>query len=402
MRPEFLFAGISIARAGFIAAVIFGAISLGPGALAQVPPPVVGVIAVPVQDVSASSEFVGRVEALNAVDIRARVEGFIQERPFKEGQSVREGQVLFVIEKTAYEAALASSQAGLASAQATLLDAERRLQRNQELSRTQTVAQVTLDESLTARDVAKANANSAEAAVRQAELNLEYTTIKSPLSGRIGRAAFSVGSLVGPSSEALARVVQEDPIRVVFSVSDRTILQLRAEAGDVSKEELSGRFVPTLRFPTEETYPFSGTIEFLGNEFDPLTGTIPVWARFPNPRSMLAPGQFVTVVIRPAESQRRPLVPIGAVEQDREGRFVLVLDAGDKVAVRRIRAGTQIGQYRVIEEGLNGGEKLIVQGLQNARPGTVVQAIPVEDDALAATGAPAAQPPGQPAGSSPR
>jgi membrane fusion protein (multidrug efflux system) len=372
-------------------------------AWAQTPPlPVVSVMPVPVQDVSASSEFVGRVEAVNAVDIRARVEGFIQERPFEEGQTVKEGQVLFVIETAGYQASLSAAQASLAGAQATLQEAERSLQRNQQLSQNQTVSQATLEQVQAARDTARANVMAAQANVRQAELNLGYTKITSPITGRIGRAAFAVGSLVGPSSDPLARVVQTDPIRVVFSVSDQVILQLRAELPDASDEELSKRFVPTLRLSTGTEYPIKGSIEFVGNEIDPQTGTVPVWAQFANPQSLLVPGQFVTMVVRPAEAQRSPVVPVGALQQDREGRFVLTVGDDNKVSMQRIRVSRQVGQNWVVEEGLKGGERLIVQGLQNARPGATVETVQAQADPAPAGGTAAQQSSSGPAGSTAR
>ncbi|MBO1905451.1 efflux RND transporter periplasmic adaptor subunit [Microvirga sp. 3-52] len=364
------------------------ALVIGGPTLAQAPLPAVGVLPVSVEDVSPSSEFVGRVEAVNAVDIRARVEGFIEARPFAEGQEVREWQDLFILEDGAYEAALSAARASLAGAQAALRDAEGRLQRNQELRRTQAVSQAALEEIQATRDTAQANVMAAEASVRQADLNLSYTTIRAPIAGRIGTAAFAVGSFVGPSSGALARVVKADPIRVVFSVSDRVILDFRGAAGDAGKEELARGFVPTLRLSNGRDYPAKGEIEFAGNEIDPATGTLPVRARFPNPDALLVPGQFVTVVVRPSDPQRRPVVPVGAVQLDREGRFVLILEDGDKVAVRRIRTGTQIGQNWTVEEGLKGGESLIVQGFQNARPGAAVRVVPAQGAAPApATGA---------------
>jgi len=364
----------------------------GSAVAAQTPAPAVGVMPVPVQDVSPSSEFVGRVEAVNAIDIRARVEGFIEARPFEEGQTVREGQDLFVIEKAAYEAALSAARAGLAGAQATLRDAEGRLQRNQELRRTQAVSQAALEEIQAARDTAQANVMAAEASVRQAELNLDYTTIRAPIAGTTGMAAFAVGSFVGPSSGALTRVVQVDPIRVVFSVSDRVILDLRTAAGDASKAELARTYVPTLRLSNGRDYLPKGEIEFVGNELDPRTGTLPVRARFPNPDAILVPGQFVTVIVRPSDSQLRPVVPVGAVQLDREGRFVLIVDSDGKAAMRRIRTGIQIGQNWTVEQGLEGGESLIVQGLQNARPGAAVRVV----------GAQAEKPPGSATGAIPQ
>lgn len=371
--------------AGWLFGILSAAgVLLGLPALAQTAPPVVGIVQVPVEEVSPSSEFVGRVEAVNAVDIRARVEGFLEARPFDEGQAVQQGQLLFIIEKAAYEIALAAAQAGLAGAEATLRDAEGRLERNRELSRTQTVSRATLEEVQAARDTAHANVMAAEASVRQAGLNLGYTSIPAPITGRIGRSAFAVGALVGPSSGSLARIVQMDPIRVVFSVSDRTILALRSGPGEPSKEELAARFVPRLQLSTGEAYPFPGTIEFLGNEVDPQTGTVPVRARFPNPQSILVPGQFVTVSVGAAVSVSRPVVPAGAVQQDRQGKFVLLVGDDDRVELRRIRVSRQVGQNWIVEEGLKGGEKLIAQGFQNASPGAAVRPVGLAEDAAGA------------------
>jgi membrane fusion protein (multidrug efflux system) len=327
-------------------------------------------------DVSPSTEFNGRVEAKNGVDIRARVDGFLEKRLFNEGQFVNDGQHLFSIERTTLEIALAAAQARLGGAKATLQDAEGRLERNQRLRQTDAVAQATLEEVTAARDNARAAEQLAQTDVRQAELNLGYTIIKAPIAGRIGRANFSIGSLIGPSSTALARVVQTDPIRVVFSVSDRAILQLRAGAIDQSPEELAKRFIPTLRMPSGEDYAETGVIEFVGNEFDPRTGTLPVWAQFPNTKSLLVPGQFLTVIVRTANIAKRPVVPVNVVEQDRDGRYVLVVDDADKVAIQRIQVGNQIGQNWIVDSGLKGGERLIVDGMTNARPGSVVRSIP--------------------------
>ncbi|GEC33201.1 hemolysin secretion protein D [Sinorhizobium fredii] len=334
--------------------------------------PVVGVMTVQVEDVSPGYEFVGRVEALNAVDIRARIEGFLENRSFAEGQNVEKDQDLFTLERMAYELALQDAQAALVSAQTTLDNDERQFQRNQALR--STVSQAVLEASQAARDTARANVLSAQARVNQAELNLGYTRIKAPIGGRIGRAAFSVGSLVGPSSEPLARVVQIDPIRVVFSVSDRTILDLRAAAGGAEKDALAKRYALKLRLSNDEPYQQAGKVEFFGNEVDVQTGTLPIRALFDNPQSLLMPGQFVTVIVEPADRQQRPVVPIGSVEQDRDGRFVLVVDGESRATVQRIRVSTQLGQNWVVEEGLKGGETLIVQGLQRVSPGAVVEA----------------------------
>ncbi|WP_373414236.1 efflux RND transporter periplasmic adaptor subunit [Ensifer aridi] len=356
--------------------------------------PLVGVMTVALEDVSPSFEFVGRVEALNAVDIRARIEGFLADRLFSEGQTVEKDQDLFVVERTAYEIALTDARAALASAQAALDSAERQFQRNRSLSE-RTVSQAVLEDSETARDTARANLLSAQARVSQAELNLAYTNVKSPLRGRIGRAAFAVGSLVGPSSAPLARVVQTDPIRVVFSVSDRSILDLRAAAG-ASKDELAKGFVPRLRLSNGEPYTERGEIEFFENEVDVQTGTLAIRALFANPRSILMSGQFVTVVVRRAEPELRPVAPVGSVGQDRDGRFVLLVDEQNRASLQRIRVSRQVGDNWVVEEGLKGGEKLIVQGIQRVSPGALVKTENISPDEAA----PAAASTSMPGGSS--
>ncbi|CAN7648859.1 efflux RND transporter periplasmic adaptor subunit [Rhizobium sp. LjRoot258] len=343
--------------------------------------PTVGVMAVPVGDVSPKHEFVGRVEAMNAVDIRSRIEGFIEKRLFNEGQVVKSGQDLFLIDSRALEIALADAKASLASAQATLADAQRRVDRNKSLS-SQTVSRATLEESQTALETGQANLLAAQARVSQAELNLSYARISSPIAGRIGAAQLSDGSFVSGSSMTLARVVEMEPIRVVFSVTDRSILELRAAAGGISKDELAGKFVPTLRLSNGQEYKQPGKIEFFGNEIDEATGTLSIRTLFPNPDFLLVPGQFVTVIVSETERKMRPIVPLGAVQQDREGKFVLLVNEKNEVALRRIKVSEQVGGTFAVDDGLKGGESLIVEGIQNVAEGlavTVTQVSPADN-----------------------
>ena len=338
--------------------------------------PSVGVFSVPIQDVSPKHEFVGRVEAVNAVDIRSRIEGFLDQRLFDEGQLVKKDQALFLIDKRSLEMSLADAKAALASAQATLADAQRRVARNQSLS-SQTVSRATLEESQTAVETGQANLLSAQANASQAELNLSYTRVTSPIDGRIGAAQLSVGSFVSGSSTTLARVVEMDPIRVVFSVSDRSILDLRAAAGNIGKDELASRYQSSLRLSNGQPYREQGKIEFFDNEIDPATGTLAVRTLFPNPDALLIPGQFVTAIISEAEKTLRPVVPLGVVQQDREGKFVLLVNEKSAVELRRIKVSQQIGGNWAVDDGLKGGEKLIVEGLQNVSEGMVVNATEV-------------------------
>ncbi|MGF6177412.1 efflux RND transporter periplasmic adaptor subunit [Ensifer sp. 4252] len=335
--------------------------------------PKVATITVALEDVSPKHEFVGRVEALNAVDIRSRIDGFLDQRLFEEGSFVEKGQELFRMDSRALDIALADAKASLARAETTLLDADRQLARNRSLN--QTVARATLEQSETARDTAAANVVSAEAGVRQAELNLSYSHILSPLKGRIGTAALADGSVVNSASLALARVVQLDPIRVVFSVSDRTLLDLRNAAGGVSKDDLIRRYSTTLMLSTGQAYEHKAPISFLGSEVDERTGTLPVRSLFPNPDFLLIPGQFVTVVV--AENVRidRPTIPLGAVQQDREGKYVMLVDKAKKAVQQRITVSGQRNGSWVVDSGLVGGESLIVEGLQNITEGSVVDAV---------------------------
>lgn len=335
--------------------------------------PKVATTTVALEDVSAKHEFVGRVEAIDAVDVRSRIDGFIDKRLFDEGSLVEEGQELFRMDSRALEIALAAAEAALASAQATLIDADRQLARNRSLN--QTVARAVLEQTETARDTAAANVLSAEAAVRQAELNLSYSHVVSPLKGRIGTASLGTGSFVNSGSPALARVVQMDPIRVVFSVSDRSLLDLREIAGGASKDEIANRYKTSLRLSNGQAYAQTVPIAFFGSEVDERTGTLPVRAVFANSDVLLIPGQFVTVIVSETARVERPTIPLGAVQQDREGKYVMLVDLDKKVVQRRITVSKQVHGSWIVETGLEGGESLIVEGLQNITNGSVVDIV---------------------------
>lgn len=359
-------------------AILLGVSSLVPAELAAQTVATVGAAKVRVDDVSPRYEFVGRVEAMEAVDVRSRIDGFIDKRLFDEGTVVEAGQPLFLIDPRDLEIALTVTQAQLASAKATQTDAARRFQRNRALN--QTVSRATLEESETALDTADAAVLSAEARVSQAKLNLSYSKISSPMKGRISAASLSAGSFVNASSPALARIVQMDPVRVVFSVSDRTVLDLRVAAGKISKEELAQRFQLSLRLSNGQQYNQGGKIEFFGNEVDERTGTLAVRAQFANPDLLLVPGQFVTVVIAGDERKMRPVVPLGAVHQDREGKYVLLVGDDGKAILRRIMVSEQAGGNWIVDSGLEGEEMLIVEGLANIADGSAIKVLPVSDD----------------------
>ncbi|MEO3432262.1 efflux RND transporter periplasmic adaptor subunit [Inquilinus sp. CAU 1745] len=362
---------------GIVAALTLSGLSSpglaqAPGA-GQAPPPAVVVERIEIQEVSNPAEFNARVEAIEAVDIRARVQGFLRTVDFEAGSMVEEGNLLFEIEPDQYQIDVASAEAQLSRAEAARLAAEQTLDRTRELVQRQTVAQATLDDAQAAFDIAGADVEVAQAALRAAELNLSYTRITTPITGRIGRATYTQGNLVGPESGALARVVQLDPIRVVFSVTEGLVTTLRQQ-----EVEGPGAIDPnalnlTLRLPNGTDYEQSGQIEYIETEVNPRTGTVAVRITFPNPDHLLIPNQYVTLTVRESDVPALPVVPQTAVLQDRDGRFVYVLGEDNTVSQHRITTGARVENGWAVTEGLSGGEPVIVQGIQRLSEGMAVQ-----------------------------
>lgn len=340
----------------------------------QMPPPAVIVERIEAQEIVDPTRFSGRVEAIEAVDIRGRVQGFLQSVEFNGGEAVEAGELLFTIEPALYETSLAAAQAQLAGAQATLREAERGLARNQELAERGAVAEAALDEAVAASETAEASVQVAEVAVRQAELELSYTRIASPIDGQIGRPLFNEGSLVGLDVGALARVVQLDPIRVVFSVTEGELVGLRQASSNGGPGINRDQLLLYLELPNGATYEQQGAFDFVAAEVDPSTGTVAVRAIFPNPDALLIPNQYVTLFAREAEEQIQPVVPQSAILQDREGRFVYVLEDDNTVRQQRVETGARVADGWEVTQGLEAGDSVVVQGVQRLTDGTLVQA----------------------------
>jgi membrane fusion protein (multidrug efflux system) len=353
-----------------------GSAQTGQGA----PPPAVTVAIVRTQDVSQQSGYIGRVEAVQSVDLRARVEGVIEKVAFEEGQQVNQGQLLYQIEQDTYLAAVTRAQAAVESAQATLKQAAVNLARFQDLAAHGNASRAQLDSAVAQNGTAAAAVGSAEADLKTAQINLGFTTINAPIAGRIGRTAFTAGNLVNASSGALARIVQLDPIRVVFSISERDYVSQITGAVGATVEQ----FVTALRLSDGTDYAQPGKLEFIENTVDPNTGTIALRALFPNPEAVLLPGETVNVTVRSAEARVQPVVPISAVEENRDGKFVLLVDSANKVMQQPIKVGTQVGQNWAVEDGLKGGERLIVEGLQKVQPGMIVTPVQAASSSAAA------------------
>jgi membrane fusion protein (multidrug efflux system) len=345
-----------------------------------------------VQDVTDRVHFIGNVEATQQVEVRARVEGFLDKVSFTEGSSVEAGTVLYQIEQGPYQAALdqakavlAAAQAQLASAQATLKEKEAELGRQTTLARQQFASQAVLDQATALRDEAAAavqqadaQIQSAQAQINTANLNLSYTTLKAPISGLIGKSSSTVGNLVSPNTGVLATIVQMSPIRVVFAIPERdyvTIMKLLAGQKGSAGAESYDLFSPQLLLPDGTAYDQPGRIEFINNQIDPSTGTVAVRASFDNPGNVLLPGQYASVTVQVGRSQALPSVPQAAVLQDDQGSYVYLVDKDNRVQKRPVKTGIRTQTGFAVESGLQQGETVIVDGIQKARPGIIVQPV---------------------------
>ncbi len=354
------------------------------------PAPAVVVQTVKNEEVSKSTQFVGRVQAIQQTELKARVEGFLEEVMFREGALVTNGEQLYQIETGPYEASLAAAQAALAQgnaakagAEATLQDADLTLERQKTLLKSNTVSQAMVDKAQADRDNAYANLQNAEAQIasanaqiESAQLNLSYTKVMSPIDGRIGKTNYTKGNLVSPSSGTLSTVVQMNPMRVVFSISDRDYVQVVETANgasDTPNLDVKEDFVPNLVLPNGHDYPDKGKISFIDNEVDPNTGTIAVYADFPNKDFVLVPGQFVSVKITMGQPKMMPVVPAGAVLQDKQGPYVLVIDKDNRAQIQRIKTADKMQTGWAVASGLQQGDTIIVDGIQKVKPGEVVK-----------------------------
>ncbi len=343
--------------------------AIGPGvAVAQPAPPAVLVASAEMRDVSGTAEFVGRVKAEDKVDLRARVAGFLGPWLFKEGEQVKTGQTVFTLDAAPFEATLAQRKAEVEAASATLTYADLQARRGRELIKTKTVPQSELDQRESALLKAQASLDQAKAAQQAAQVDLSYTQIKSPIDGRIGQARYSPGNLVDPNSEVLATVVKEDPIQVVFNVSQRQLLETRRDLPADQLAEITAR----LRLADGSTYGEPGKLDFVGVQADPNTDSIPLRAVFPNPKGMLSDGMSVRVVLEIGRPAQALVIPQSAIAQDQSGTYVFVVDAENKAIMRPVKVEMQRDGTVVVKDGLAAGDRVIVQGQARVRPGLTV------------------------------
>jgi len=340
------------------------------------PPPSVSVAPVSQRQVTETGDFVGRVTAVDKVDIVARIEGFIEERTFVEGQFVKKGDLLFRIEQDLYKAAVEQQRANLERAKATAENADLQLKRGKELINDRlAISQSDLDQRTANAASAKAGVLQAQAQLDQAQINLGYTEIRAPVAGRIGIAYFTVGNLVNPSSGRLATLVSQDPIYVIFQASQRDVLAYKRRVAE--SEDKSPHVTVHVRLPNGVLYEHPGITNLLDVQADPTTDTIAVRATVPNPDGVLVPGGVVGVIVERGKPKNSLVVPQAAVQLDQGGRYVLVVGKDRKVEIRRVTTGTEIERDVVITEGLHEGEEVVVEGIQKVHPGQIVDATPV-------------------------
>ena len=361
---------------------------LATSALAQpIPsgPPPVGVIKVERRPMTDSYEFNGRIQAINSVNIVARVTAFLQQQLFTEGIDVKKGDLLYVLERPPYQAAVDVQKAAIAQAQALLENARIELWRKQQLVEKNAGTQQAVDTAEATQRTQAAQLQAAQAQRDIAQINLDYTEIRSPIDGRIGRTAVTIGNVVCPASGTLTTVVGQDPMYVTFPVSTRRAIELREEYSN------SGGFDAVkirLRLPDGRIYGETGKVDFVNNAIAQDTDTVIVRGVVPNPvlgsqtaggvnlRELIA-DEFVTVLLESVKAKEVIAIPRAAILSDQEGSYVYVVDDQNIARQRRVRLGQLTPETAAISDGLKEGERIIVEGIQRARPNAPVTPAPV-------------------------
>jgi RND family efflux transporter MFP subunit len=340
------------------------------------PPPPKVTVAVPVQqDVTTYFEATGNTAAVNSVDLVARVQGFVQEISYTDGDFVKKGAPLFTIEPQPYQLKLLATQAAESGAQAKLKQAQADYQRQSDLASRQVSAQATLDQAEATRDSDQASLAQAQSDTQQAAINLGYTKVTAPFDGVVTARQVSAGELVGANGPTvLATIVQLDPIWVNFNASETDVLNVRASLAQKGQTIANLIGLPvTVALATETDYPHQGKLDYVAPMVNPATGTLAARAVLANSDHALLPGYFVRLRI-PSQTASALLVPDAALGSDQSGRYVLVVNGDSTVEQRQVEVGQQVGSQRVITKGLAATDRVIVGGIMRAVPGQKVDA----------------------------
>ena len=341
------------------------------------PPPKVTVAKPVVKTITEYAEFTGNTKAYESVDVRARVEGFLESMEFTPSSEVKKGQLLFVIDRKPYKAQLEQAEADLASAKAKLQLAEAKLTRKQRAFKQRAVSEVDVIEARADKATAQASILAAQASIDLAKINLGYCSVTSPIDGIVSRNMVDVGNLVGSGeSTLLTSVVQSNPIYAYFNVSERQLLEFRdrrrkAGINDESYRQSSEGWI-FLGMANEKGYPHQGNIDYIDNTVDPTTGTISVRGKFANGGRDILPGLFVRIRVKLGTLSNAILVPDSALGMDQSGHYALVVGGDNKVERRKVEVGPMESGLRVVLSGLKAEDRVIVKGLLMARPGITV------------------------------
>ena len=353
---------------------IFVIFALSSPTLAQQQPPTpvpVGVNKAERRPIAQSGEYVGRVEAISRVEIRARITGFLEEVLFKEGDLIKEGAPLYRIEKGLFEAQVRQAEGALERSKAAKALSALQLSRAEDLVQKEAGTVVARDQARAQDQQAEGAVMADEANLATARINLGYTDIVAPITGKVGRTNITKGNVVSPERGPLTVIVSQDPMYVTFPVSQRDFLREQAAGREVDISNVKAR----LRFADGRTYQQEGSINFVDVQVDRNTDTILVRATFPNPAGMLVDGQFVRIKVESGKPQEKVVISQAALIADQEGVYVFTVEDG-KATVKRVKSGSTTDTGVVIEQGLSGGELVIVDGLLLVRPGIEVRATP--------------------------
>ncbi len=331
-------------------------------------------VAVPVEkDVRRYHDLTGNTQATESVDIMARVEGFLEKVHFEDGADVQEGDVLFTIEQDVFQANVEQAQAVLESTVAEQKRAQADLSRVEQAVKTGAVSEQEVDLKRAERDIAKAAVAQAKASLEQANLQLSYTTVTSPITGRISRRYVDVGNLVGAGEKTLlTRVVHFDPMYVYFNLSETQLIRFLKKSGKTDQGRRTSGAKLYIGLADEDGFPHEGIINYIDNQLDSTTGTVQIRAELENKERIFYPGMFVRIRIPSFEETAALLVSEKAIGTDLGGKFVLIVGENNIVKHRYVKRGQLYEDMRVIEEGIKSGERYIVKGLQRARPGLPV------------------------------
>jgi membrane fusion protein, multidrug efflux system len=364
----------------FILAAVISSLTTFAATAQTATPPEVTVAKPIVKDIVEDDEFVGRFEAAEEVDVRARVSGYLQDSNFRDGALVAAGDLLFTIDQRLFEVALRQAESEVAIAQASFDFANEQLERATSLSSSGNIAQSVMDERRQVFLAASGALEQAQQAVESAQINLDFSKVSAPIAGRVDRRLVTPGNLVRADDTVLTTIVSIDPIYFYFDIDERYFLAYAKDARTrgSSLQEGGGGLEVRVRLSDERLEAITGRLDFSENRLDPATGSMRVRAIVPNPEGVLTAGLFGRVNVPGSFPYKGVLIPDAAIVGDQNRQLVMTVDDAGNVTPIEVRPGPRIDGYRVIREGMDGTETIVIEGLMRARPGAVVTPVLVE------------------------